>query len=91
MFANKPKSVCEPRAGRVNCFHPGIPLLGSRLAEGTFLIQSTASKPIVCGHISHRQFQAKTEAVRLFEYGGPDKLILGEYDLPALGERDVLV
>ena len=34
---------------------------------------------------------AKTEAVRLFEYGGPDKLIFGEYDLPALGERDVLV
>jgi NADPH:quinone reductase-like Zn-dependent oxidoreductase len=33
----------------------------------------------------------KTMAVRLFEYGGPDKLVYGEYDLPALGERDVLV
>lgn len=33
----------------------------------------------------------KTMAVRLFEYGGPDKLILGEYDLPPLGPRDVLV
>jgi NADPH:quinone reductase-like Zn-dependent oxidoreductase len=30
-------------------------------------------------------------AVRLFEYGGPDKLIYGEYDLPALGAHDVLV
>lgn len=33
----------------------------------------------------------KTMAVRLFEYGGPDKLVYGEYDLPALGECDVLV
>ena len=33
----------------------------------------------------------KTMAVRLFEYGGPDKLIFGEYDLPPLGARDVLV
>jgi NADPH:quinone reductase-like Zn-dependent oxidoreductase len=33
----------------------------------------------------------KTFAVRLFEYGGPDKLTYGEYDLPPLGERDVLV
>jgi NADPH:quinone reductase-like Zn-dependent oxidoreductase len=33
----------------------------------------------------------KTFAVRLFEYGGPDQLIYGEYDLPSLGERDVLV
>jgi NADPH:quinone reductase-like Zn-dependent oxidoreductase len=33
----------------------------------------------------------KTMAVRLFEYGGPDKLVYGEYDLPTLGERDVLV
>lgn len=33
----------------------------------------------------------KTIAVRLFEYGGPDKLIFGEYDLPLLGARDVLV
>ena len=30
-------------------------------------------------------------AVRLFEYGGPDKLVYGEYDLPPLGERDVLI
>jgi len=33
----------------------------------------------------------KTFAVRLFEYGGPEKLIYGEYDLPPLGARDVLV
>lgn len=33
----------------------------------------------------------KTLAVRLFEYGGPDKLVIGEYDLPPLGARDVLV
>src|SRR6202161_2847617 len=33
----------------------------------------------------------KTFAVRLFEYGGPEKLIYGEYDLPPLGEHDVLV
>ncbi len=33
----------------------------------------------------------KTMAVRLFEYGGPEKLIYNEYDLPPLGERDVLV
>ena len=33
----------------------------------------------------------RTKAVRLFEYGGPDKLIYGDYDLPPLGERDVLV
>ena len=33
----------------------------------------------------------KTIAVRLFEYGGPDKLIYGEYDLPPVGPRDVLV
>ena len=32
-----------------------------------------------------------TMAVRLFEYGGPEKLVYGEYDLPPLGERDVLV
>ncbi|MGA8078821.1 MAG: zinc-binding alcohol dehydrogenase family protein [Xanthobacteraceae bacterium] len=32
-----------------------------------------------------------TLAVRLFEYGGPEKLVYGEYDLPVLGERDVLV
>src|SRR4029079_3985784 len=34
---------------------------------------------------------SKTLAVRLFEYGGPDKLVVGEYDLPPLGEHDVLV
>jgi putative oxidoreductase len=34
---------------------------------------------------------SKTWAVRLFEYGGPDKLVHGEFDLPPLGERDVLV
>ena len=34
---------------------------------------------------------AKTLAVRLFEYGGPDKLVVGEYELPPLGAHDVLV
>jgi putative oxidoreductase len=33
----------------------------------------------------------KTLAVRLFEYGGPDKLVYGEYDLPPVGARDVMV
>ncbi len=33
----------------------------------------------------------KTMAVRLFEYGGPEKLIYAEYDLPPLGAHDVLV
>src|SRR6202451_1937928 len=33
----------------------------------------------------------RTFAVRLFEYGGPEKLIYGEYDLAPLGKRDVLV
>ena len=33
----------------------------------------------------------KTLAVRLFEYGGPEKLVVGEYELPPLGDRDVLV
>jgi putative oxidoreductase len=33
----------------------------------------------------------RTVAARLFEHGGPDKLIVGEYDLPPLGDRDVLV
>jgi NADPH:quinone reductase-like Zn-dependent oxidoreductase len=33
----------------------------------------------------------KTMAVRLFEHGGPEKLVYGEYDLPPPGERDVLV
>ena len=32
-----------------------------------------------------------TMAVRLFEYGGPEKLVYGKYDLPPLAERDVLV
>ena len=35
--------------------------------------------------------QTKTLAVRLFEYGGPEKLVIDEYDLPPLGDRDVLV
>jgi putative oxidoreductase len=33
----------------------------------------------------------KTMAARLFEYGGPDKLVYGEYDLPPPGARDVMV
>src|SRR5579863_1034624 len=33
----------------------------------------------------------KTMAVRLFEYGGPEKLVFGEYDLPPIGVRDMLV
>ena len=33
----------------------------------------------------------KTMAVRLFQHGGPDKLVIGEYDLPPVGARDVLV
>ncbi len=33
----------------------------------------------------------KTMAVRLFEYGGPEKLVYGEYDLPPPGANDVLV
>jgi NADPH:quinone reductase-like Zn-dependent oxidoreductase len=33
----------------------------------------------------------KTLAVRLFDYGGPDKLVVGEYDLAPLGDGDVLV
>ncbi len=33
----------------------------------------------------------KTMAVRLFEYGGPEKLVFGEYELPPPGARDVLV
>lgn len=32
-----------------------------------------------------------TMAVRLFEYGGPERLVFGEYDLPSLGVHDVLV
>jgi NADPH:quinone reductase-like Zn-dependent oxidoreductase len=32
-----------------------------------------------------------TMAVRLIEYGGPEKLIYGEYPLPPLGVRDVMV
>jgi len=32
----------------------------------------------------------KTMAVRLFEYGGPEKLIYAEYDLPPLGAHDIL-
>jgi putative oxidoreductase len=37
------------------------------------------------------EIPTKTLAVRLFEYGGREKLVLGEYDLPPLGDRDVLV
>jgi len=33
----------------------------------------------------------KTMAVRLLEYGGPEKLVYGEYALEPLGPRDVLV
>jgi putative oxidoreductase len=33
----------------------------------------------------------KTMAVRLFEYGGPEKLIYAEYDLPPLGAHDILI
>jgi putative oxidoreductase len=40
---------------------------------------------------SRMAIPTKTLAVRLFEYGGPEKLVLDEYDLPALGPRDVLV
>ena len=32
-----------------------------------------------------------TLAVRLFEYGGPDKLVFGEYALPPLGAHDVMI
>jgi NADPH:quinone reductase-like Zn-dependent oxidoreductase len=31
------------------------------------------------------------KAVRLFEFGGPDKLVYGDYPLPEVGPRDVLV
>ena len=34
---------------------------------------------------------AKTLAVRLFEYDGPEKLAVGECDLPPPSPRDVLV
>jgi NADPH:quinone reductase-like Zn-dependent oxidoreductase len=37
------------------------------------------------------EIPTKTWAVRLFEYGGPEKLVYGEYDLPPLGAHDVLV
>jgi NADPH:quinone reductase-like Zn-dependent oxidoreductase len=37
------------------------------------------------------EIPTKTLAVRLFEYGGPEKLMLNEYDLPPLGSRDVLI
>jgi hypothetical protein len=32
----------------------------------------------------------RDDTVRLFEYGGHEKLVYGEYDLPPLGERDGL-
>jgi putative oxidoreductase len=41
--------------------------------------------------IPTKTIPTKTMAVRLFEYGGPEKLVYGEYDLPPLAERDVLV
>ena len=31
------------------------------------------------------------KAVRLFEFGGPDKLVYGDHPLPELGPGDVLV
>src|SRR4051812_6225510 len=37
------------------------------------------------------EIPTKTLAVRLFEYGSPEKLVVGEYALPPLGDRDVLV
>ena len=43
------------------------------------------------GRMTAMTIPTKTLAVRLFEYGGPEKLVFGEYDLPPLGERDVLV
>jgi putative oxidoreductase len=34
---------------------------------------------------------ATMKAVRLFEFGGPDKLVYGEYPRPEFGAADVLV
>ena len=31
------------------------------------------------------------KAVRLFEFGGPDRLVYGDYPMPELGPGDVLV
>jgi putative oxidoreductase len=31
------------------------------------------------------------KAVRLFEFGGPDKLVYGNYPMPDVGPGDVLV
>ena len=31
------------------------------------------------------------KAVRLFEFGGPDKLVYGDYPMPEVGPGDVLV
>ena len=31
------------------------------------------------------------KAVRLYEFGGPEKLVYGEHELPRLGPGDVLV
>ena len=49
------------------------------------------TRPIPLMAIGVMAIPTKTLAVRLFEYGGPEKLVLDEYDLPALGDRDVLV
>jgi NADPH:quinone reductase-like Zn-dependent oxidoreductase len=52
---------------------------------------SRLSPPACAGYPAAMTIPTKTMAVRLFEHGGPEKLVYGEYDLPPLGERDVLV
>jgi hypothetical protein len=47
--------------------------------------------PNAWGTVEMMTIPTKTIAVRLFEYGGPEKLVVGEYELPPLGDRDVLV
>jgi putative oxidoreductase len=34
---------------------------------------------------------ANMKAVRLFEFGGPDKLVYGDYAMPEMGAGDVLM